>query len=124
MTKIGIIAASIISVMAFVYYQFIYLKTEIKPNEIYFISVNISLAAFSFLNIRKNHSVFTKLFPIMAGTFFLTVTYLYIKRWILEGHPSTNYYTSLSISAVVTLLYILTYEFIRYIKSRTKHNKH
>lgn len=122
MTKIGIIAASLISVFGLVYYQFTYLKTGIKPNEIYFLAGSISIAVFSFLNIKKNHNEFINMFPIMAGTFFLTVTYLYVRRWIIEGQPSTNYYTALSISAVVTILYIISYGIIRIIKSQFKHN--
>ena len=123
MIKTGIIAASLFAIAAFIYYQYIYVTTGIKPNEIYFLSGTISIAALFFLVIRKEHSVFIKLFPIMAGTFFLSVSYLYIRRWIMEGSPSTNYYTALCISTGVTFFYILTYGIISIIKSQLfKHN--
>lgn len=123
MIKAGIIAASLFSIGAFIYYQYIYVSTGIKPNEIYFLAGTISLAAFSFLNIRKDHGVFIKLFPVMAGTLFLSVSYLYLSRWIIEGSPSTNYYTALCISTGVTFLYILTYGIIRIIKSQLSKHK-
>ena len=112
--------ASILAVFTFVYYQYVYVNTGVKLNELYFICSGLSVSAFSFMSIKWKDPVFVTSVQLLCSSFFLVVVFMYVYRWVIVGDGSTNYYTAACISAVLTFLYS-TYHVIRrnpYIKRK------
>ncbi len=98
---------ALLGISAFMYYQYEYLRTGMKPNELFFIASSLCIASFAFLSIEKDDPVFIRSLIVLCSTFFLMVIVIYFKRWVIEQNGSTNYYTALCISAIFTFLYLV-----------------
>jgi hypothetical protein len=114
--KLAKAISSILAVSTFVYYQHVFVTTGVKPNELFLVGSGLSIAAFAFLSINwKDHISIISL-QLLCSSFFLAVTFIYIRRWIVEGNGSTNYYTALSFCVIFTFIY-LVYPFVwKYVK--------
>ena len=108
--------SAIVGIPIFIFYQWEYLRTGMKPNEFYFIGSSVLIAVLYFLIIAKDDPTFIRSLLILSSTFFLMVTYIYIRRWVMEGDGSTNYYTALCWSAILTFIYLISPFVWRFIK--------
>lgn len=103
------VISSILVVFTFMYYQYVYVTTGIKPNELFFIGSGLSITAFAFLSIKWSDPIFVTSFQLLCSCFFLVVTFIYTRRWVMAGDGSTNYYTALCFAGGFTFLYIILY---------------
>jgi hypothetical protein len=110
------VIAVFIGISAYVYYQWEYLKTGLKPNEFYFTFSSICISMFSALSISKEDPLFIRSLQVLCSIFFFMIAFIYVKRWVIEGHPSTNYYNGLIISAAITFLYLVYMAIEKYLK--------
>ena len=118
--KTAKVILSILSISTFMCYQYIYvtnvsspdyiyIDTVGSPDELFFIGSSLSICAFSFLAIKWKDPIFVTSFQLLCSSFFFVVTFIYIRRWVMEGNPTTNYLTSLCFVAIFTVIYIIIY---------------
>jgi len=112
--KLAKAIVSIVAVLTFLYYQYIIVTTGEKANELFLIGSGLSISAFAFLSIKWNDPIIITSLQLMCSTFFVAVIFIYIRRWVVEGNPSTNYYTALCFCVVFTFLYIIIYYLYHY----------
>ncbi len=74
------------------------------------------MAAFAFLSIEKTDPIFIRSLIILFGVFFIMIDFIYIKRWVIEGDGSSNYYIALCYSAAFTFIYLLYTLIEKYLK--------
>jgi hypothetical protein len=43
----------------------------------------------------------------LCGSFFTATVFIYVYRWVIFGDGSTNYYTAICISTVLTFIYTI-----------------
>lgn len=112
--KVLRVILGVLAIFAFLYYQYEYVRTGNKPNEIFFIASCISISGYSLFSLRQYDSVFVSSITILCSSFFGAVIGIYMWRWVLLGDGSTNYYTAICISAVFTLIYSILYAILRH----------
>ena len=111
--KIGTVLTGL---STYTFYQYEYMTSKVRHDELYFIVTSICMAVFAFLSIEKTDPVFVRCTLVLWGVFFIMVDIIYIKRWILEGDGSSNYYISLCHSAIFTFLYLIYTVVEKYLK--------
>ena len=99
--------AAILGISIFIIYQWEYLRTGMKPNELYFTGSSVLISVLALLSIDKDDNRFVRSLLVLLSTFLLMVVLIYFKRWIIERDGSTNYYTALCFSAIFTFLYLI-----------------
>ena len=112
------VIVAILIILALVVFQYEFTTNGVKLNELYFISNSIAISFFTLTSIRKNDNVFVSSVLVLCAAFFLSTVLIYIKRWLFLGDGSTNYYIAISISTIVTFLYLITYVINRFIKRK------
>lgn len=120
----GKVILPIIVVAGYVAYHWMYINNIKMADELYFITSTIGLFLFPFLCIRRKDLFIVKPLLIATGMFFASVLYLYLKRWVFEGEPSTNYYTAATASVVITFSYLIVYGIIRIIALYRGNSEH
>lgn len=114
--KVAKVIISILAVSTFLCYQYIYVSTGVKPNELFFVGSSLSISAFAFLAVKWEDPILVTSFQVLCSSFFLAVTFIYIRRWVMEGNGTTNYYTALCFCAILTFIYLI-YPFVwKYVK--------
>ena len=100
--KIAKAIVSILAILTYLYYQWILVNTGVKPNELFLVGTKLSICAFAFLSIKREDPVFIIALQLMCSSFFFAVAFIYVKRWVMEGNGSTNYYTALCFCVIFT----------------------
>lgn len=106
----------LIGIGTYTFYQYEYMMSKIRHDELYFIVTSICMAAFAFLSIEKTDPIFIRSLIILFGVFFIMIDFIYIKRWVIEGDGSSNYYIALCYSAAFTFIYLLYTLIEKYLK--------
>lgn len=99
--------ASILSISAFLSYQYALVTCGVDLSELYFVAMGLSISVFCFMSIRKDDKGSTSSFMVLCGTFHIITVLVYLYRWVLLGDGSTNYYTAFCLSVIITIIYIL-----------------
>jgi hypothetical protein len=100
---------AILSILAFMTYQYVLVEKGKDISELYFVALSVTTAVFAFFSIRENDSFFVSSIVVLCASFFVAMSLIYIWRWIILGDGSTNFYTAVCISAVLTFIYLIIY---------------
>lgn len=111
--KIGMV---LFGIGIYTFYQYEYMTSNVRHDELFFIVTSICIAVLAFLSIEKTDPVFISCLLILFGVFFIMVDFIYIKRWVIEGDGSSNYYMALCHSAGFTFLYLIYTVVEKYLK--------
>ncbi len=111
--KIGTV---LLGLATYTFYQYEYVMSNVRHDELYFIVTSICMAVFAYLSMEKNDPIFTRCLIILFSIFFIIVDVIYIRRWVFEGDGSTNYYIALCYSAIFTFFYLIYTVIEKYLK--------
>lgn len=100
---------AILSMASLMVYQYFMVKRGINLSELYFISISLSISAFCFLSMKKGDNIFVSSLSVLCGSFFIGVVVIYLLRWVMLGDGSTNYYTAIMVSTILTFIYLICY---------------
>lgn len=100
---------AILSILSLVAYQYVRANKGVELNELYFVIMSLSIAAYSFSSITKKDTLFASSMNILSGSFFISTVIIYLKRWVICGDGSTNYYTAICIATILTFIYLICY---------------
>lgn len=111
--KIGTV---LFGIGTYMFYQYEFMMSQVRHDELYFIVTSICIAVFAFLSIEKTDPVFVRSLIILFSVFFVMVDLIYVKRWVIEGDGSSNYYIALCHSAGFAFLYLIYTVIEKYLK--------
>lgn len=106
---------AIVAIGSMISYQYFNLK-GISLDAMWFVANSFAIAVFAITSMRKSDKTFVSSISVLVTAFYSAIAIMYVSRWVMLGDGSTNYYTAICISAVLTFLYLV----IHVIRSKHK----
>ena len=116
------VAVSVSTLSLYGVYNYYYLVHGEKTSELFFIATCIAISYFSLISYPVFKRLSARTFSLFMSSFFLSLLYIYVRYWIVEGKPTTNYKWSLYAGLLIGTGHLI-YCLIKNMKNR-KHDGH